>query len=104
MANSLEEFYNVTASLDSNQRRIDESIEFIVRQELARDEAACMLALIGDFVVKATKSLSKLTDALVVGEHIIANSTELMEEMVEEDGFSDLSYVDYMEDKHATLR
>ena len=104
MASFLEEFYTAAASLESNQRKIDESIENIVRQELSKDEATCMLALIGDFVVRATKSLSRLTDALVVGEHINGNSNDRMEEMVEDDGFSDMTYVEYMEDKHAILR
>lgn len=104
MADSLEDFFAAAASLDSNQRRIDESIECIVRQELGRDDAACMLALIGDFVVRATKSLSKLTNALVVGDHINENSDDRMEEMIAEDGFSDMTYVEYMVEKHAGLR
>ena len=101
---SLEEFYNSTASLDNDQHRIDQAIENIVRRELERDDTACMLSLIGEFVVRATRSLAKLTDTLVGGEHIDENTDDRIQDMERADQFSNMDYIEYMDGKHVVLR
>jgi len=104
-SDSLEDLFTNAAILDDDQqRRIDKSIEDIVRRELARGDSDCMLSRIGEFVVRATRSLSQLSNALVAGEHIRDNAKHHMDEMDKYDGFSDLGYAEYMFAKDEVLR
>jgi hypothetical protein len=108
----LEELFTRAASLDDDQRRIDQSLETILRAELTRsissvsgwEDTACTLAQIGEFVVRATIMLSQLTNRLVDGDHVHKYTQDRMRDMNNEHELSDMTFMYYMSDKLASLK
>ncbi|KAH0559376.1 hypothetical protein GP486_004110 [Trichoglossum hirsutum] len=90
----------------------DPWLDEIIRKELAEivmstaksQSAGCPLSDIGDFLVRATAMLSRLTNSIVHGQHISLHTKRKIEEMQEEHDFSLLSLLDYMNEKHSLLK
>jgi hypothetical protein len=64
----------------------------------------CLLADMGDFFVRATLMLSRLAENVVSGPQVIIYAQERLEEMDEENDFSELSVLDYLNEKHSSLK
>lgn len=87
-----------------DQQGIEELIKGIVQREVTKPNDACIYTCIGDFLIKATKTLSVLSAKLVDGDHIEKFADAQLARMESEDGFTDQDYFEYLRDKHASLR
>ncbi|KAE9378262.1 hypothetical protein N431DRAFT_435425 [Stipitochalara longipes BDJ] len=90
----------------------DPCLNAIIRPALAElalsiplwDDVGCTLAEIGDFLVRATSILSKLAEHVVYGEHIRIYTEMKIQESENDNDFSELNFLDYLEDKHKALK
>jgi hypothetical protein len=95
-----------------NYRGNNTWLETIVKKELAQilanqpplPDSGCLLADIGNFLVQAIATLSQLSRSVVTGEHVDIFVKSRIEEMENQDGFSNLMPMDYMHDKHNSLK
>jgi hypothetical protein len=87
-------------------------LENISRQEIAdirnssieRQDSGCVLADMGDFLVRATLLLSQLPDSMTAEKHVSIYTSAKLEEMDRKDDFSELHGLDYLHKKHASLK
>jgi hypothetical protein len=96
--------------------RLDDSpdpwLDSIVRRELAElavsipqwGDTGCTLANIGEFLVRSTTLLSQLANCIVYGEHINIYTSRKIQENEDANDFSELTFLDYLEDKHQSLK
>lgn len=90
----------------------DLCLDEIIRKKLAEVASSipewrgsgCLLADIGDFLVRASIIFSGLADAVVHGQHIDTHTELKIQEMEEDHDFSELSYLDYLNAKHLALK
>jgi hypothetical protein len=67
-------------------------------------DSGCLLDDMGDFLVRASAALARLADGLVHGPHIDLYVKKKMKEMEQKDDFSELSTLDYIDEKHSSLK
>ncbi|EXJ92218.1 hypothetical protein A1O3_00768 [Capronia epimyces CBS 606.96] len=67
-------------------------------------ESGCLLADIGDYLVRCIVVLSRVAEELADGVHVRRYATAGIEYMEEGSGFSDLGLLSYMDNKHKSLR
>jgi hypothetical protein len=93
---------------ETQNPRLDE----ILRQQVAEATASepglapsgCLLTDMGNFLLRATNILSGLANGIVYGQHIHTYTKEKVREMKEDHDFSELNPLEYMEEKHASLK
>jgi hypothetical protein len=90
----------------------DTWVEKILKKELREilacqphmQDSGCLLADLGGFLVQAIATLSKLSHSVVIGEHVDKYVKGRVQEMEIQDGFSNLQPINYMHDKHNSLK
>lgn len=58
----------------------------------------------GDFLVQASAALARLAESVLHGPHIDIYMKKKMKEMGQEHDFSELNTLDYIHDKHSSLK
>lgn len=66
--------------------------------------SGCLLEDIGVLLVKTSSMLSEVAVALAEGRHIKDYSSLRIEQIEQENDFSELGLLDYLETKHSSLR
>ena len=67
-------------------------------------DSGCLLADMGDYLLRATHHLSQLADALVNGHHVDIYIKQRVEDTEQENDFSDLDILQYLDSKHNSLK
>lgn len=67
-------------------------------------DSGCLLDDMGDFLVRASAALARLADGVVHGPHIDVYIEKQIKEMEQRDDFSELGPLDYMDEKHSSLK
>lgn len=86
------------------QSLVKRELEQIVASQPPLPDSGCLLEDLGIFLVQASAVLSRLSRGVVDGEHINTYAKNTIEIMTIQDGFSNLQPIDYMHDKHNTLK
>lgn len=105
----LNDMFLRSTRLDDSQ---DPWLDSVVRRELAElavsvpqwGDTGCSLANIGEFLVRSTTVLSHLANCVVYGEHIDTYTSRKIQEIEEETDFSELTFLEYLDDKHQSLK
>ena len=87
-------------------------LDEIVRQQVADAAASepalnpsgCLFTDMGEFLVRATNVLSRVAHGVVHGQHIDIYTEKKVREMREDDDLSDLNSLEYMNEKHTSLK
>lgn len=66
--------------------------------------SSCLLADIGDYLLRSLKILARLADDLTNGPHIESHAREIIELMSNENDFSELDILEYMSSKHGSIQ
>ena len=90
----------------------DPWLDSIIRRELTElktsmplwSDTGCTLAELGEFLLRATTLLSRLANCVVYGELINTYTEGKIQENEAKNDFSDLAFIDYLEDKHKSLK
>jgi len=67
-------------------------------------DSPCLLADIGEYLIRCIRTLSQLADELAQGQHINLYATQTIDDMNYDTDFSDLGLLDYFDNKHASLK
>ena len=67
-------------------------------------QTPCLLQDLGDFLTRTTTLLSQLAEKVVNGDEVMEYANNRIREMEEEQDLSELRQLDYMNDKHHTLK
>ncbi|OJD28436.1 hypothetical protein ACJ73_00151 [Blastomyces percursus] len=67
-------------------------------------DSCCLLADIGEYLVRSAVILSRLAKDLADGHHIKTYATQTINDMKETSDFSDLDPLDYFDSKHSSLK
>jgi hypothetical protein len=87
-------------------------LDEILRQQIAEAAASeptlnpsgCLFTDMGEFLVRATNILSRVANGVVCGQHVTTYIKKKTREMREDHDFSKLSPLEYMDEKHASLK
>jgi hypothetical protein len=90
----------------SLHRLVEDQLTAIIGLVPAPSESSssCLLADIGDYLVRSSTVLSRLADSVASGPHIESYVNATMDVMERETGFSDLQLLEYMNSKHSSLQ
>lgn len=96
----------------SGQKIPNSWLDTIIRQNLSSiatssqewQTSGCLMADIGEFFVRSMADLTTLADSTVNGHHINAYTRTKLDEMDRQNDFSDLSPLDYLDEKHTALK
>lgn len=107
----LTELFGSAARLQDSQDAWLREIIRIQVEEATRTTSApewpvseCLLVGLGEFLVQASTVLSRLADGVVYGQHIDIYTDRRIQEMEEDHDFSELNFLDYMNEKHSSLK
>ncbi len=89
-----------------------ERVKDIVQEKLSTvrvplpewQDSGCLLADMGDYLLRSTHHLSQLAAGVVNGPHVDTYITQRVEGIEQENDFSDLVTLEYLEQKHNSLR
>jgi hypothetical protein len=76
----------------------------IVASTPVSPDSGCLLNDMGDFLVRASAALARLAEAVVHGPHIDVYIEKRIKEMEEQHDFSELGTLDYIDEKHSSLK
>lgn len=67
-------------------------------------DGGCLLSDSGDFILHLTRTLARIADLLINGEHVGIYTMDEIQQMSDQDDFSNLHRIDYMTKKHSALK
>lgn len=76
----------------------------IVASTPVSPDSGCLLNDMGDFLVRASAALARLAEGVVHGPHIDVYIEKRIKEMEEQHDFSELGTLDYIDEKHSSLK
>lgn len=83
---------------------IQKELEAILASMPDRHATSCMLHDLGNYLLRTTTLLARLSDKIVNGDEVHKYCDERILEMEVENDFSDLGSLGYMAEKHTTLK
>ena len=83
---------------------IKEKLAEIIRLVPQLPDQSCLLADMGEYLVRSTWMLSRLADSVVYGQHVDIYTRSKITEMEREHDFSELGTLDYLDEKHSSLK
>jgi len=89
-----------------------EWVKNIVEEKLATiriplpewQDSGCLLADMGQFLLRSTHHLSQLANSVANGHHVDIYIKQKVEDIEQESDFSDLETLDYLDQKHNSLK
>ncbi|KFY16396.1 hypothetical protein V492_01381 [Pseudogymnoascus sp. VKM F-4246] len=67
-------------------------------------DSGCLLADMGDYLLRSTHHLSQLADGVVNAHHVYIYIKQRVDNIEQENDFSDLETLDYLDEKHNSLK
>lgn len=97
-------YYGCSISSQWLDEIVSAKIAEIATNASVSPDSGCLLSDMGDFLVRASASLARLAEGVVHGPHIDVYVEKRIKEMEQEHDFSELGALDYIDEKHSSLK